>query len=371
MATWLWSVINATELFTLGGRGGKGRGTILSSDSALTVSPRSPLWRLLCCISAMEPHCQWPTASGRTRQCLDPTAIEYCMDFPLRRGPGRPQGTTARGCPDTSPRKQSRTGALWSCPLSALGSQGNPRQKTQTLTSNSRAPCSKDASFPCPLCYYVLSFRSFFFGGGVPLIQLEVYVNSYLSKGKQLRGGGRKGDGYYHLIHHQFLLISHKHLCPTSAKEEKCKCPHSEHRDCPIWGACTWQGCRCPFSHLLPGSSNHPTTTPYNQSTSHSHCFVITSHERESSASPVPCPGLSETRSHWEFRPLPWTYGQFPHSEGGRSLRNPTIDLSLGHCPECIWCGLAMTTSNGVQVNGFLQTINHLRKCCPPKFISQ
>lgn len=214
-------------------------------------------------------------------------------------------------------------------------------------------------------------FQIFFFGGGVPLIQLEVYVNSYLSKGKQLRGGGRKGDGYYHLIHHQFLLISHKHLCPTSAKEEKCKCPHSEHRDCPIWGACTWQGCRCPFSHLLPGSSNHPTTTPYNQSTSHSHCFVITSHERESSASPVPCPGLSETRSHWEFRPLPWTYGQFPHSEGGRSLRNPTIDLSLGHCPECIWCGLAMTTSNGVQVNGFLQTINHLRKCCPPKFISQ
>lgn len=59
------------------------------ADCICSFSPlRSPPWSLLWGISTMELHCQWPTASGRTRQCLDPTAIEYCTDFHLRRGRG-------------------------------------------------------------------------------------------------------------------------------------------------------------------------------------------------------------------------------------------------------------------------------------------
>ena len=90
-------------------------------------------------------------------------------------GLGRPQCTPEQGCPDTSTGKQTQTSASRSCLLSALGSQGNPRQKTKMLAFNSRAPCSKDASFPCLPCYCVLSLNPFFFL--IPLIWLELHVN--------------------------------------------------------------------------------------------------------------------------------------------------------------------------------------------------
>ena len=49
----------------------------------LLASPRrSPPWSLLWCISTMALLYQWPTASGRTQQCLDPTAIELLYGFP-------------------------------------------------------------------------------------------------------------------------------------------------------------------------------------------------------------------------------------------------------------------------------------------------
>lgn len=58
--------------------------------------------------------------------------------------------------PESSPRFQH-------CGLahSALGSQGNPRQKTKTLASNSRAPCSKVAPFPCLLLCVVFKIPFF------------------------------------------------------------------------------------------------------------------------------------------------------------------------------------------------------------------
>lgn len=224
----------------------------------------------------------------------------------MERAWGRPRCAAAQGCPDTSPRKQSRTCALRSCPRSALGSQGDPRQPAAPRVSNSRAPCAQDASFPCPLCYSVvfkisLSLSFFFL---VPLIQLEVRVNSYLSKGKQLGGGGRKEGRRVLSFNSPSVLISHKHLCPPSAKAKKCKCPAVvNHRDCPIWRACT--RARMQVSLWPPPSREVPTPSPppspssgHNQSTSHSHRFAITSHEMESLASPTPWPGLSETRSH-------------------------------------------------------------------------
>lgn len=56
----------------------------------------------------------------------------YCTDFHLRRGPGRPQRTPAQGCPDTSARKQTQTSAprSWSL-LSALGSRGTQDRKSR------------------------------------------------------------------------------------------------------------------------------------------------------------------------------------------------------------------------------------------------
>lgn len=167
--------------------------------------------------------------------------------------------------PESSPRFQDRGLAH-----SALGSRGNPRQKTKTLASNSRAPCSKDASFPCLLLCVVFKIPFFF----IPLIQLELHVN-YLSKGILLGwgDGGGKGDGYYHLIHHQFLSISHENLCLTNAKEKSGNAPVMSTWDCQIWGALNHQGCRPPLSHLFPAKLLAHCTT------SHSHCLAITSQE--------------------------------------------------------------------------------------------
>lgn len=95
---------------------------------------------------------------------------------------------------------------LGAYPLSALGSQGNPRQQTEMLASNSRAPCSKDASSPYLLCYCVLSLRlvlvlvlvwGIFW---VPLTQVEVRANRYLSKGKLLGAEGVEGSEIYIII---------------------------------------------------------------------------------------------------------------------------------------------------------------------------
>lgn len=58
----------------------------------------------------------------------------------------------------------------------------------------------------------------------------------------------------------------------------------------------------------------------------------------------MPCPGLSETVSHQEFRVLPWTHRELPCSEREKGLKEPTIGLTLGHCPESTY-GLAMTVS--------------------------
>lgn len=171
---------------------------------------RSPLWSQLWCISAMELYCQWPHCLGCTRQCLDPTAIEYCTDSHLRRESGRPV-QQRKGRPDTSPESRPRLqrgGPAHSLPEAPRGSK---TEKTTALASSSSAPHPKDASFPCSLCYCVSSLPSFFF---ILLIQLEWHDNR-LSKGKWL--GWREGR-WYDLIHHGFLLISRKRLCLANAK---------------------------------------------------------------------------------------------------------------------------------------------------------
>lgn len=127
-----------------------------------------------------------------------------------------------------------------------------------------------------------------------------------------------------------------------------CRCPRSEHPDRPIWGARTQQGCRSPFSRLLPGkllATPLPTPHDHNQWPSHFHRFAITHHGMESSDSPTPGPGLSESRSHGEFRVSPWTHWQFPQCEGERSLRKLTIGLTLGRCLESTYCSLVMAAS--------------------------
>lgn len=127
-------------------------------------------------------------------------------------GLGRPRCTAARGCPDTSPRRQSQTLVLRSRPLSALGSQGNPRRNTWMLASNSRAPRSKDAWCPCLICYCALPLLSL--SVFIPLVQLEYHVKSLVNV-KIVGGGGEWGSSQNVPSR---LLISHKHLYLTDAK---------------------------------------------------------------------------------------------------------------------------------------------------------
>lgn len=70
-------------------------------------------------------------------------------------------------------------------------------------------------------------------------------------------GGGRKWNLYHHLIHHQVLLISHKHLCPTSAKEKKVQTPLEWTSGLSHLGSVHPERMP-PFSHLLPGKFQPP-----------------------------------------------------------------------------------------------------------------
>lgn len=110
----------------------------------------------------MELHCQWPHCLRPDTTVPWPNSHWVLYGFPPEEEVWGGHVQHCEGCPDTSPRAQSHS-ALRSRPLSALGSWGNPRQKTMMLASNSRAPRPKDASFPCSLCYCVSSFPSFFF----------------------------------------------------------------------------------------------------------------------------------------------------------------------------------------------------------------
>lgn len=201
---------------------------LLPSATGLTVCSlsrlRSPLWNPLWCISATEHHCQWPTASGVHDSALTQQPLTTIWISTWGEGLG---SHGAQGCPDTSPRERSQTSAWWSCPLSALGSQEKPGQKTKMLASNSRVPRPK--MHHVPVCFAtVCCLRDFFFN---PFASTEMTYQQFVQRkmvGWGWGGGGGKGDGYFHLIHHQFLLISHKHLILQMLREKK-KMPLCEH----------------------------------------------------------------------------------------------------------------------------------------------
>lgn len=108
----------------------------VADDCVLTVSPRSPPWSLPWCISAMELHCQWPTASSPHDSALTQQPLNTVRISTWGEGLGRPPCAGLSWCPT---QKASQASALWSWPPSALGSPGNLRRKTKTLASNSRA----------------------------------------------------------------------------------------------------------------------------------------------------------------------------------------------------------------------------------------
>ena len=114
----------------------------------------------------------------------------------------------------------------------------------------------------------MLSLRSLFFL--IPLIQLKVYVNSYLSRGEPLGAGGdgKKGDGDYHLIHHQFLLISQNHVCPTNAKEKCADVPAVNIRTVPSGERAPSKGAGLPSAASFLGSSSLPLSPHHTTITS-------------------------------------------------------------------------------------------------------
>ena len=142
----------------------------------------------------------------------------------------------------------------------------------------------------------------------------------------------------------------------------KVKTPVVSTRGCLTWGALNSQGVPPATSLLLAPSPPHHQFLP-----------LLCSHKPQDRKLWLTHagPGLSETMSHWEFRVLPWTRWEFPHSEGGRGLQKPTIGLTLAHCLESIRCGLALTASKWGLGYWIIAGYNHTRKRCPPKFISQ
>lgn len=139
----------------------RGRERVLNSHSALCLPTGAHSGVSGDVLASRDSTANNPLPPAVHDSALTPQPSNTVRISTWREGLGRPRCTAAQGCPDTSPSKQSWTWALPACLLSALGSQGNPRQQTETLASNSRAPCSKDASFPYLLCYYVLSLRLF------------------------------------------------------------------------------------------------------------------------------------------------------------------------------------------------------------------
>ena len=109
-------------------------------------------------------------------------------------GLGRPQHTPAQGCPDTSARKQTQTSASRSCLLSALGSQGNPRQNPRRWLPTAELHVQKMRPLPVHFALCVVFKTSFYFIFFTLLIQLELHVNN-LSQNTVLGSGDSGGKG--------------------------------------------------------------------------------------------------------------------------------------------------------------------------------
>lgn len=151
-------------------------------------------------------------------------------------------------------------------------------------------------------------------------------------------------------------------------RKKKCKRPCSEHQDCPIWGACTQRGCRLSATSFL-GSSNLPHSR-------HNQSFPSLCHHKPRSG--------KLCLTHAMSRPI-W-------NKVSLRIQGSSLDLRT---VSPLWRGVELENayhwlnfralsrihmmwfsddhaSNGVWVNGFLQTITTweivLRNLFPNKY---